>query len=717
MRLGFVTFVLLIATAIFACGDELPSVSDPPTQLQQATEPSAQQEDEERPSSRQQTRPPEAGRSAESSTDSETDEVEKEPPPEDPSVDETAVQEPEREAGETRDAPLDAEVEDAEPESEAEPKDLTNVPAVVMEDADVRLRPGLSWRVIDQLGAGEAVVVLNAASGWFRISFGDDREGWIRKPALDLGEIETRWILYAPAPAIVAEWQGEQHGVMGQSADGAEIRLLPMEDELAEMVSAPIDEVTLLADDITVHDLPILIGDETVVFPGDDFRAGQGKILPEANEWMWLPWGWLLAHNDTHIWQWRPETDELEFVQRPWGAASMSPDGKYLAIIECAEREWPCYSVADVLVVAIDGSARWPLRQLLTDVRGFEYAEQTFERKPNHLQWSANSRSLLVSLRLTHEALALAGIWLNPPGTAIVLTLDYDKVLEHHSCYMAPLFFPSDVLPEITADETIVASAYCSDQAGGSRYGYLVFDGTGSLRRLEPRVSVEERLEQHELLRSAKYGDGLGEHLDVFWSDSSDYALILDLEAQAIWIYESSAHQLRRVAYDVDAIEPIAWIVEESWARNWDVYWHGDEAVAVIPSYGADRILGTLLIDIGIGVGAAFDLEAYAYWACMPTGAWHPAGTMFQLGFYWPFFSDSPGENADVPYWIDGVAVRYRTIWQRAFSTSEGALAASLRTTGYRPYSAAIHRGEWSPNGDLFAIGGHQERNRCVFGS
>ena len=52
-----------------------------------------------------------------------------------------------------------------------------------------------------------------------------------------------------------------------------------MEDELAEMVSAPIVEVTLLASDISLHDLPIVIGDETVVFPGDDFRAGQGKIL------------------------------------------------------------------------------------------------------------------------------------------------------------------------------------------------------------------------------------------------------------------------------------------------------------------------------------------------------------------------------------------------------------------------------------------------------
>ena len=296
MRLGFVTFVLLMATAIFACGgDELPAVSDPPTQPQQATEAPAQQEDEERPSSGQQTRPPEAGRSAESGTDAETGEVEKEPPPEDSSGDETAVQEPEREAGETSDAALEAEVEDAEPEPEEEPEDLTDVPAVVMKDADIRVRPGLSWSVIGRLNAGEEVAVLSAAEGWFRISFGDDREGWIRTPALDLGEVES---------LVDSEGTGAGHrrGVARRTIrrDGSVGRrrgdpAVPMEDELAEIVSAPIDEVNLLADDITVHDLPILIGDETVVFPGDDFRVGQGRILPKGNEWMWLPWGWLLA--------------------------------------------------------------------------------------------------------------------------------------------------------------------------------------------------------------------------------------------------------------------------------------------------------------------------------------------------------------------------------------------------------------------------------------
>ena len=224
---------------------------------------------------------------------------------------------------------------ESQEESEAPPTNLTDVPATVIKDADVRVRPGLPWPVVDRLSAGEEVVVTNAASGWFRITYGNDHEGWIRMPALDIGEIEPWRILKEPAPAIVAEWQGEQYGVMGQSADGAEFRLMPMDDELAEIVSAPIGEVTLLADDITVHDLPILIGDETVVFPGDDFSVGQGRILPKANEWMWLASGELLAHNDESIWRWRPETDEIDFISRPHGRARLSPDGEHVAVVTC----------------------------------------------------------------------------------------------------------------------------------------------------------------------------------------------------------------------------------------------------------------------------------------------------------------------------------------------------------------------------------------------
>ena len=305
-------------------------------------------------------RPREASRLGEPDTQPAATEVKQAPPPGNASDQTTADQESEPQSVEAIDASDKTEIEDAQQGSEEQPQVLTDVPAVVVEDADVRVRPGLPWPVVDRLSAGDEVVVLNVASGWFRISYGNDGEGWIRTPALDLGEIEVWQILNEPASAIVAEWQGEPYGVMGQSADGAEVRLLPVDDDLAEIVSAPIDEVTLLADDISVHDLPILIGDETVVFPGGDFRAGQGRVLPRANEWMWLPWGWLLAHNDTHIWQWRPDTDDLQLTSRPFGRAKLSPDGQIVAIVECAEREVPCTSIRDVLLLPLDGSPRPP---------------------------------------------------------------------------------------------------------------------------------------------------------------------------------------------------------------------------------------------------------------------------------------------------------------------------------------------------------------------
>ena len=247
MKTLLVAVALLLASFVAACGGDQPTATESQDE-RQAVEPAqaaqaASEPDQQRPG---------------------PTESDSEPPP----------VRAERQSSAQSGAEQQGEPTEVQEEPETPPTGLTDVRATVIEDADVRVRPGLPWPVLDQLSAGEEVVVLNAASGWLRISYGDDREGWIRTPALDLGEIENRGILYESAPAIIAEWQGEQYGVMGQSADGATVRLLPLDDELAQIVSAPIDEATLLADDITVHDLPILIGDESVVFPGDDFRRG-----------------------------------------------------------------------------------------------------------------------------------------------------------------------------------------------------------------------------------------------------------------------------------------------------------------------------------------------------------------------------------------------------------------------------------------------------------
>ena len=720
MRTGLGTFLVLIATAIFACGgDELPAVSDPPTQPQQATEAPAQREDEERPSSGQQTRPPEAGRSAESGRDAETGEVEKEPPPDDSSGDETAIQEPEREAGETNDAALeaeaeDAEAEDAEPESEEEPEDLTDVPAVVMKDADVHVRPGLSWPVIGRLSAGEEVAVLSAAGGWFRISFGDDREGWIRTPALDLGEVETRSIPREPAPGIVAEWQGAQYGVMGQSADGAEIRLLPMEDELAEMVSAPIDQVTLLADDITVHDLPILIGDETVVFPGDDFRVGQGRILPKANEWMWLPWGWLLAHNDSHIWQWRPETDELEFARRPPGEASLSPDGRNLAILTCGGIE-SCNATEeeDVKIMPLDGAATISLRRQLNKAGRLDDLRAIVLTDTNDLSWSRDGAALLVSVLLESASIAtLPAVRLDASGAMTVFEWQPEGVLADKDCY--PMRYPYRARYEhqvywgFDSHNNVRVRVGCTEDAEFSS-GWAVYSRGGDLLRLEPDPESPGPASD-EVVQTAAGADQLGEDYQILWSTSGEHALIVAPETMQLWLYDAQEDHVRSIAGQSDALHPDLWeVIEIPGYVDWNTYWAEDRWVVVVPRKGHDWAIGPLFVDTSEATGVAFHHGLGTLWPCIPSAAWSPHESLFHFGFEEDDLTSATGMRL----LVDGTAAARRLTLHRYITHPDGSLIASFRSLGGGQFETPLHRSEWSRDGARFAVGGHQSLGTC----
>ena len=707
MRLGFVTFVLLMATAIFACGgDELPAVSDPPTQPQQATEAPAQQEDEERPSSGQQTRPPEAGRSAESGTDARTDEVEKEPPPDDSSGDETAVQEPEREAGETSDAALEAEAEDAEPEPEEEPEDLTDVAAVVMKDADIRVRPGLSWSVIGRLSAGEEVAVLSAAGGWFRIGYGDDREGWIRTAALDLGEVDPWWILKEPAPGIVAEWQGEQYDVMGQSADGAEIRLLPMEDELAEMVSAPIDQVTLLADDITVHDLPILIGDETVVFPGDDFRVGQGKILPRADGWRWLSSGELLGYNEEHIWHWRPFTDELDLALRPAGHAKLSPDGRHLGIANCIASDRECSWFLDIILLPLDRSQPFSVREAIRRLRPERELAALFYQPNTAMWWSPDSTALLVRLAPTDDW----GQWLDTllirtDGRAMLLPAFPASALEGKDCLQR---LPGFADWQFRMDSTIVKTVTCRDEYGEFEQLDVLFGLAGEFLRLEPNTTKYESQggidKEAEMIRSAKDAETLGENLEILWSSSLRHAIVASKDSFSLWLYDAADHRLRPVSVAAHGLPPLE-PGHPNEPASWAAQWHGDSAVAVhrIAGLGPDR--GAVLVDVSSAIAVAFDLGDWYSPHCLPSGGWSPSGEFVQAIL--------SGRG------YDGLFPVNRSYSQIVIHRSNGSHAYAVRTTPRhipRKYpSFWLPNAEWSNDGAWFVVGSIQPAGTCHF--
>ncbi|MYF21741.1 MAG: SH3 domain-containing protein [Chloroflexi bacterium] len=276
------------------------------------------------------------------------------------------------------------------------------MPATLLENALVRVRPGLPWRVVDRLAEGELVLIRHRAGDWLQIRYRDDVEGWTRASALDLGEIDWWDIAPQPAPPLIAEWRRNHYGVVGLSADGAEVRLL---GSGGKIVGAPRGEVTLDDVEVTLEDLPILVGDETVVFSADDFRVGQGKILPKANEWMWLAWGWLLAHNDEYIWQWRPETDRLEFVRRPPGPARLSPDGRFLAILDlCPEDVGSCLGSRDVILLPLDGSPPLSLRRSLRQSDHVPDIQWILARRTWDLSWAPAGTALMIHVRPADHA-------------------------------------------------------------------------------------------------------------------------------------------------------------------------------------------------------------------------------------------------------------------------------------------------------------------------
>ncbi len=594
-------------------------------------------------------------------------------------------------------------------EAEAPPTNLTDVPATVIKDADLRVRPGLPWPVIERLSAGDEVVILNVAIGWYRISYGDEREGWIRRTALDLGVVEPHRILHQPAPAIVAEWQGEQYGVMGQSADGAEVRLLPMDDELAKIVSAPIDEVTLLASDISVQDLPILIGDETVVFPGDDFSVGQGRILPKAHGWRWLSSGELLGYNDEHIWYWRPLVDELELARRPSGGARLSWDGRYLAIANCLASERECSWFLDAVLLPLDGSTAFSIREAFRRLKPERELPALFFLRNTAMQWSADSTALLVNLAPTD----VWGQWLDPllirtDGRAVLLPVFPANALEGKDCLQPRPNFGNW---RFRMDNTIVYAVTCRDENGEyGEFEYLdvLFGIDGEFLRLEPNttkyVSEADSDKEAEFIRSAMDAETLGEDIEILWSSSRQHAVVASNDSYTVWLYDAAEHRIRTVSVaevglsPLEAGHPTAWV-------SWAAHWHGDSAVAVhrIVGLGPDR--DTVLVDVSSATVVAIDLGDRYWPQCLPSGGWSPNGELVQAIL--------SGDGTDGLFTVD------RSYSQIIVHRSNGSHAYALRTTPRhipRKYpSFWLPNAKWSPDGAWFVVGSIQQAGTCHF--
>ena len=696
--------LILGASLVAACsGDEPASVSEPDAHPQQASAKLVVREAQQQSPAQASTRKEKVDRAAESRAEPVGEEMPEQNAPPASSVVEEAAQEAEQAPRKASPALDQSEVENAESEPEEPPRSLTNVPATAVGDAEVRTRPGLAWQVVDRLELGAPVTALHQAGGWVRVRYGDGLAGWIRSTALDLGDIEESQILERAAPPLIAEWRGEEYGVMGQSADGAEFRLLQIEDETSRIIGAPINEVRLIDTDITLDDLPILIGDETVVFPGDDFRVGQGKILPRANEWMWLPWGWLLAHNDTHIWQWRPETDELEMIPRPPGYAKLSPDGRYLAIENlCSIPIDECGHEPYVIILPLDGS---PPVSAVPELHHLGLDTDSVSRSVWLLgiQWSSDSKAVGVSVDVASaQGGGESTLVVHLDGRLVLFDETGSRVLKGLRCGFGSGFPGDSNHPWEMRGDVIGVYGSCRDEDGGRESGFITFSFDGEF--LGVRDSSDWWISDRgaELIRAAEGGDRLSDYLQINWSDADRYALVVDLVFANAWIYDASLQLLHEVQFEADTLQPSRlWLAPElgSDARRFLLRadWHNNHVVAVTTERFVIR--AAWLIDTTVNTGAVLDLGGLSFHNLSP----RPERDWSQSGSTYYIFSE-PSVRAD------GLSAGAGRIPNLLLFERSGDLKGAVNvasTCGDSIVSSWLRdRAEWSPDGELLAIGG-----------
>ncbi len=666
MRAFWIAGVLLAAVCVAACGDELPMAAEPagdPAQVVEA-EPA-----EQRSAAQSETRP--RSEAVATEVQSETQEPQSDPAPMEPAEESDAVA---------------VDEDDSDNVEDPAPSELTEVAAVVVvEDTEMRVRPGLAWGVNRRLAAGDEVLVLSRIRGWLQIRV-DVCDGWVRSDVLDLGEVDESEILVQAAAPIVAKWQGIEYGVMGQSVDGAEVRLLRTDDEESVIISAPKGEVTLLADDITVDDLPVLIGDETVVFPGDDFRAGQGKILPRADEWMWLPWGWLLAHNEEFIWQWRPETDELEFIRRPSGFAKLSPDGSHIAIANlCSDPTDECSHDRYLTLLPLDGSAPLSLGALLRRA-GWSPKLSWSGHWSYDLLWAAHGKAVRMSVTWTEgDAHTVMSLVVHLDGRLVRFDESGSLVLGERNCRLRVVFpgaYPD--LWNLYPDDTMKASADCLRQGGEWETGTLVYSLAGEFLRFDV-FNAEEGVGRSRYPASPKH-DVLGSDVEAIWSRSQRHALVISYEHQSLWLFDADETRFREIEIDQEAYPEGA-----AWGRgggllSWYAAWHGDEKLAVMWDRGSVSS-GGYVIDAADGAVTTLELWSHGLWSSAAIPEWSPEGTVLKIRS-----QRNPIEGASPPAPIDGLV-------NRGVHTSLTVFVGDDREPGQFILSEVQHpREAWSPD-------------------
>lgn len=146
--------------------------------------------------------------------------------------------------------------------------------------------------------------------------------------------------------------------VMGRSPDDRWVALYSRW-ETPNVLWALAEQIDLLGADLEIGNLPVFVGELTALMPTGESDGRAPVYLPPALNMAWTADGSLVGIQEDAFWRYDGERGELEVHPRPRGDATLSPDGRYLAVAVCANGWGDCglgsYVPFDVLIMPTDG--------------------------------------------------------------------------------------------------------------------------------------------------------------------------------------------------------------------------------------------------------------------------------------------------------------------------------------------------------------------------
>ena len=607
------------------------------------------------------------------------------------------------------------------------------VRVVLREASVVRLRPGLDWPAVAEVGAGDWLVAGAVTPGrdpWVRVEWGvgeTSQHGWLRLgdlvgPAAGLDRLAVESA--EPILADGAYWGVDIHAwpngpgtgyglldgpwpVAGRSVDGEWVAV-QARGLTPSVVWLRAEWLELSDPNLRAVDLPVFVGRETVLLPVGEPAGRAARTLRPARGWVWSPEGALRAWGGGEVWTYAPDSAEMEVEEAAATNGLASPDGRWLAVTDCLDGARSCRNAfglrfftptADVVLVSLSGAE--PV--VFFDVFGRIGTQREGEFMhgwgwPG--RWSPDSQVLLVPSFHRGEGEPNAS-WSGANWTA--LTIDG----EEHRVRMSWL----DLLPNARG---YVCNPY--DWSPGANRT-LIFtglcDGTAHVFSLDGRLL---RSEEPNSLDGIVGGESLGEDVKVDWSPDRSMAALISGQDDTVWLYRASDQSLSRLDGEEPRSDNLPW---ES--ATWGSHWSPDSRMLLLSErYGGACGLyfydAFLLVDASSGATREVVQGDAVSRVCGTTVEWSADGQWWWIevfssagGGRWPY------GGARV-YGRDGLSMPHGYSRQLQIYDRGGSLAHVFRAEHEQWEAGSTQRAGWSPDGSWLAIGGREYSGSCHCG-